>query len=663
MNAFKNRITEMTWTDERLSKFTLGELGQLQAYNGAGVFAISSVVEKFIKEFPWSSRNQENAISYLARMKKGELFRSFCFEETAWKFGQRTVYGIHEIALNEVGGGVKVVANEPVPLPVEEKHRFGVHAMAGIAGAFILAGDGGLKDAGASPQFQAAWGNFDSPIRVEKVPGLREIVHELIRGTQDWNNLSDQNKLSITKTKWVEFLINCLNHCDLKDYLALQFFVCHSFLRAFEEFGNHTERVKVIKDKKAYYPVPLSCFAPIPEGIAELDAAVNEVWGKDSEVPRRYYIGGVPAIHAFVRRDQTLGCALEAEQHGKQIRGQEMIVPYQIFQMSGFSGFTTATVKRICTVIGMAAGCLAKVNKLDISVSNFGDVPYIITSLKELGKPFSSDWKIFMSMSEISRLDPMWRSHVISAMRSDAHYLNCDMATMPNDPEKELRKHDHNWVPTVPCNGYTIYTPIWGSYAWEKPLSQYTKEEREAFDLQALKKKSFATRERPVQQHFVCTWRTSVKFEAIVTTLDNYSLWGRESEMDGNKIKDKWVSIPMKRFPTEQDWYDFVVDSNYSMNGSFLNVRAHYSPLSNVVTPTVKGVRYTMNKHGDWEEGTIVTSGGSYFGLDSDNLPSSKTMPKGISSPTSTAGALSSTVSVAHEVVNDQVAQVNEAFQ
>jgi hypothetical protein len=119
----------------------------------------------------------------------------------------------------------------------------------------------------------------------------------------------------------------------------------------------------------------------------------------------------------------------------------------------------------------------------------------------------------------------------------------------------------------------------------------------------------------------------------------------------------------MKRFLTEQDWYDFVVDSNYSMNGSFLNVRAHYSPLSNVVTPTVKGVRYTMNKHGDWEEGTIVTSGGSYFGLDADNLPSSKTVPKGISSPTSTAGALSSTVSVAHEVVNDQVAPMNEAFQ
>jgi len=272
----------------------------------------------------------------------------------------------------------------------------------------------------------------------------------------------------------------------------------------------------------------------------------------------------------------------------------------------------------MATILGMALGCLKQVKKLDIMISSQGDVPYLVYSLQkasEAGFQGSTDWKIVMSMSAISKIDPMWRPALISANRPSAHLLVCDPAVMPSKrTAADLEKSDHEWLPSVACEGYTLQALVWGKYAWRKPKSAMTQDELLDAATEAQHTKAFTDVAIPNVQHYVLTWKPCVRLDAIVTTLLDYSLIGTEREQ-GKQI---YKSVTMRRFASPSDWYDFVVDSNYMMNSSFLNARSHYNAISNLICPPTKGVRYVLGEHGEWVEGTKLTSGGAYYDDDAE---------------------------------------------
>jgi len=161
----------------------------------------------------------------------------------------------------------------------------------------------------------------------------------------------------------------------------------------------------------------------------------------------------------------------------------------------------------------------------------------------------------------LTKVDSLYSDYVISSYRRDAHRLWVSDKVMPSAKKASdllLKSSDNLREIVREGASFTFFGPIFGAAPW-------------------------------TQGRYVHRFALPSNFWGFCGTIPDLSLLGMVYN-GGQEFTP--IVKPLEMMPTDIGWYEAVIRANMNRNAIFLRLGRQYSPISNVIVPPFKGVKF-----------------------------------------------------------------------
>jgi len=175
--------------------------------------------------------------------------------------------------------------------------------------------------------------------------------------------------------------------------------------------------------------------------------------------------------------------------------------------------------------------------------------------------PTQCVWRFITSYTDSTKVDPVYSDYVETSFRNGAHRLWVSDKVMPSAKKCSdlLLKSGENMDQIVKEGvTFTFFGPLFGACPW-------------------------------MQGRYVHRFALPSNFWGFCGTLPNLSLLGMTGETADGLMP---IVKPLDKVPTDAEWYEIVIKANLNRNAVFLKLGRQYSPISNIIIPPFKGVKF-----------------------------------------------------------------------
>jgi hypothetical protein len=420
-----------------------------------------------------------------------------------------------------------------------------------------------------------AWGVPASVLKPSALLQLKEMFTKFIATVPRWVGLTHEQRAALTSARWIVWLMDLFDTCAWIDYIAFHSFIAYELLKAYRAVGGIRNKKYVpvmVKDEAGvdHQMVPPASLvvltsvreAALPETAKVGSAEVRSVMKRDPIIVK----GPLPTVHQFVDyKKPTLEKAVKAYSAGMILRGGDGSGLNVLSSAIGFSGMPTPLVRHQTLLTAAAGFLLSKTRQLDIYCPSIGVIPLLHSSLVGLRamKPTPCDWKYITSYTDSSKVDKDYKDYVETSYRNGSHRLWVSDKVIPSKADTaalSLSSGEHLYQVAQDGSKFTYYGPLFGQEPWR-------------------------------QGRYVFRHGLPSGFKGFCTTMDSFALQGMKYEGDDHFTS---VMVNLDRIESDTKWYEAVIRANINRNAVFLRMGRRYSPISNVIIPPFKGVKFAM---------------------------------------------------------------------
>jgi len=274
--------------------------------------------------------------------------------------------------------------------------------------------------------------------------------------------------------------------------------------------------------------------------------------------------GPFPTAHQFVdARSANFEKAHKAYAKGSTLRGGDDSGLNVFSAAIGFSGLPTALARHQILITSVAAWLISQVDTLDVYCPSIGIIPVLHSSLLAVKQvcPTQCIWRFITSYTDSTKVDPVYSDYVETSFRHGAHRLWVSDKVMPSAKKCSdlLLKSGENMDQIVKEGvSFTFFGPLFGACPW-------------------------------MQGRYVHRFALPSNFWGFCGTLPNLSLLGMTGETVDGLMP---IVKPLDKVSTDAELYEIVIKANLNRNAVFLKLGRQYSPISNIIIPPFKGVKF-----------------------------------------------------------------------
>jgi len=576
MQALRESYTPAIWTQDQLLLFTSKQLKQLHAYDPEIGGTIDAEAKRFFDAHPPNGADRRLAYELSNKKRSGTILLASAVEESAWQSGTRVVFTEETMSAIRPTGDVVDFHNCAIPCVHDSRARIGLYQLVGILSTFFKY-NGSSRKIEMVTQMQAiedAWGVPASVLKPSSLIQLKQMFVTFIDTVPKWKGLTHDQRAALTSARWIVWLMELFDTCAWVDYIAFHSFIAYDLLKAYRVAGGRTKKYVPIMVKDGagvdHQMVPSESLvvltstreATLPDSAKAGSLEVRAVMKRDPIIVK----GPLPTIHQFVDyKKPTLEKATKAYSAGMILRGGDGSGLNVISSAIGFSGMPTPLVRHQILLTSAAGFLMGKVRNLDIYCPSIGVIPLLHASLVGLRamKPTSCDWKYITSYTDSSKVDKDYKDYVETSYRSGSHRLWVSDKVFPSKADTAallLCSGDHLNQVAGDGSKFTYYGPLFGQEPWR-------------------------------QGRYVYRHGLPSGFKGFCSTFDSFALQGMKYEGDDRFVS---VMVNLDRIVSDSGWYECVIRANVNRNAAFLRMGRRYSPISNVIIPPFKGVRFAM---------------------------------------------------------------------
>lgn len=590
MNYLQTLVTQVTWTNERLSSFSPKQLKILAGYRPTFSPPMEEHMMQFFQTYPPAETDRSAAYELAGSKIAGDMMKGGALEEGAMSKNGYVRYSTNNVWVTKQSGETECYPNAVIPMPVAKRARQGLFNLVAILSSTIRVDGKTLAIVTPLNLWEKSWVGGDSCIRPPGLIKVLAMMKGVICASDKWKCLSEINRQALTDSRWTVFLTEFFTDCSWEDYFVVHTLVVTDFLKAYREKKSEKDkakpthvpwtRVKALKSGKTVV-VPfvakdaLMVYTPklvaaLPPNAREAAKKAAKSLGRDPVV----MLGPFSGSHKFVStEDVTFEKAYRAFQAGSTLRGSDSS---SVLSTSyGFSGFPTALTRKLILITSTAAHLCTRTTELDIYADSVGIIPIVHQSLINIRQrcAWNCNVKFITSYNDIGKVHPDYRRHCVTSYRPSAHHfwVSAKVIDSAKKPDDVLDKSDQN-MSEMGTNS-TFFGPIFGR--------------------------------APFSGKYVYEFGEPADFRSFSSTFSDLCMIGITHTKDG---PGDVVHVPLVRVPHETAWYVRVIMANSERNSYFLHPTKHYSPISNVLSPPTKGVVFVV-RDGDWT--TVADTGAS----------------------------------------------------
>jgi len=399
-------------------------------------------------------------------------------------------------------------------------------------------------------------------------------LKDTVLKSEVWQGMSLIQKQNLTGARWVSFLMSFFAECSWGDYFSVHTWLALNFFKCFRKGNLERPYQHVLEDGKVERTIPPQALTIIQktddkklsEGAQAGAQVVRNILGVDPIVVR----GPLNPTHTFVDPSSpTFEKAYKAMQKGDVIRGGDNAGGSILADAFGYSGFVTALTKGLVLTTALALFLSSKVKELDIQCDSIGDVPIVHQSMVNFASRIDNrcDVRYIVMLKSLNDVHLDYKSRCLTSFRVGSHRLYVSKRVVPSGKKTEdiLEKSEEELHTLVDRSSegesFTYYGPAFGSTPFRSGRHLYK-------------------------------FGVPSSFRAIVSTQSGLSLYGAHVSKDGRSLNPVVTELHCVKTPDE--WYETVIRANAWKNGYFLRSYRQYSPISNLLTPPTKGVKFTL---------------------------------------------------------------------
>lgn len=558
-----------------LLPFSPRQLKQLHAYDPEIGGQIDSEAKAFYEKFPPTMSDRKLAYDIASKKKKGTLLNPASVDESAWASGSRVVYTAEYMTVVRASGDETDYKNCVIPTVGDKTARPGLYQLVAILSTFF-------KYSGASKKIdlvtqmatiEEAWGVSASVLKPSGLIPLKQMFVDFVVSSALWEGYQDHQRSSLTGPRWICFLATLFDTCNWDDYFAFHTYIAYDFLKIYRATGGPQNRryVPILVRDNTGADVPFVSASSLivlnkeRENGLPVEAKtgcdkVRQLLKRDPVVLR----GPFPTAHQFVdSKAGTFEKAHKAYAKGNTLRGGDDSGLNVFSSAIGFSGLPTPLARHQILVTSVAGWLLSQVDELDIYCPSIGIIPILHSSLlavKQM-RVNSCSWRFITSFTDSTKVDPLYSDYVLTSFRQGAHRLWVSDKVMPSAKKASdllLKSSDNMRQIVAEGVSFTFFGPLFGAAPW-------------------------------AQGRFVHRFGLPSNFWGFCGTISDLSLLG----MVGENVSELLPIVrPLDKVPTDGEWYEIVVRANMNRNAVFLRLGRQYSPISNILIPPSKGVKF-----------------------------------------------------------------------
>jgi len=557
-----------------LMPFSARQLRQLASYNPEFSAQVDPEVKKFYNAHPPNSADQRLAYEMGSKKKAGTLLNASQLEESAWSTGSRVMYTPEKVLIEQPSGNLMENLLAVVPNTSSRIVRPGLYQLVAILSTFFKY-TGSTKRIDFVTQLATvdeAWGVQSSVLKPSALLQLKNMCTDTVFGSDLWKSYNDQQRSSMTGPRWICFLTALFDTCEWDDYIAFHTFIGYDLIKAYRAQGGAQNRAYIPvlitnregQQERMVPPTSLIVLTAdkersLHEKAKEGSERVRALMGRDPIIVR----GPLRTTHQFVDyHNASFEKAQKAYSHGNTLRGGDDSGINVLSAAVGYSGMPTALARNQILLTSSASWLMTQVKLLDIYCPSIGVIGMLHSSLLAMQQRLSTNcsWRYITSYSDSSKVHADFASYVETSYRSGAHRLWISDKVMPSAKKTaDLLLESGHVMKQVSGEGvsFTFFGPIFGSEPWR-------------------------------QGRFVHSFGLPSNFQGFCGTLSTLSLMGI-TFTEGPGITHV---VPLVQMVTDTAWYEMVIKANMHRNVVFLRPSRQYSPISNVIIPPAKGVKF-----------------------------------------------------------------------
>jgi len=510
------------------------------------------------------------------RKRKGQILETAKIEESAYAKGSKISYSKATITVVTKAGDKTIIPNAVVPDPNVPARPHGGTLVAFLCRAVLVDG-GELKPSiDDNTQFKDAFGAPNSSISISGMGAFGIMAVQLIKQDLYWKSLAPQDRIQLTGSKFIAFTSRFVNSCEWKTFWALQTLIVVKALRVFSSYSKDRDgkmRLGHIVKYEKKPVIPTDAYSYSKQG------KIPESWGLVGDqlkgaqecmaflgVVAVYYRKAKMFQNSVSQKEPKLIDVRKCIQDGDSLRGGNRSATAILSSCDGFSGVPTPATREAHFFFALACAAVIEHDAVDIHLPSVGHLDTMISTLLngraflfpsgedenaikrriKLILPFESfpidERRLWCSSTP--RIDAF---HVIQSNRSAPTFG-------PNVTAEQVELAAETYMRGA--MGYAHFAFIchaFGEYPWGQKL-------------------------------YVYRYGTEGDFSAVVSTSPSLTLVGTGPERAGI------IYVPLKKIDNRADFFRTIVRDNLRKNAYFLVPTSHYSPISNLISVTTKGI-------------------------------------------------------------------------
>lgn len=571
----KQSLVRLVWTEVNLNQFTPRQIRALASFTEGMSAALEPALEQFRKAYPPTVRDKQFAQEFAYKKEKGSVLQAGLLEEAAIQHHGTVRYSDENVYFSKANGEIEVFPMSIIPLPTEGRPRPGLSIVVGTFGNFCKCVGPTFELNVKVNVLQTVWASEASVLRPAAVIGLLDLLKNTIQGSDVWAGMSLIQKQSLTGARWVSFLMTFFAECSWGDYFSVHTWLALNFFKCFRK-GNFSKPYQHILDDgkvertipaKALVIIQKSDASKLSEGAKVGAKVVRDILGRDPIVVR----GPLDSAHVFVDPlNPTFDKAYKAMQKGDVVRGGDNAGGSILADALGFSGFVTPVTKGLVLTTALALFLTSKVPELDIQCDSIGDVPLVHQSIVNFRDRITNrcDVRYVVMLKSLNDVHKDYKGQCLTAFRAGSHRLYVSKRVIPSGKKtdeivEKAEEELHTLSEKTEQKGesFTYYGPAYGMTPFRSGRYLYK-------------------------------FGVPSSFRAIVSTFPDLGLYGAHVSKDGRALEPIITDLPC--ITTPEKWYETVIRANSFKNAYFLRAARQYSPISNLLTPPTKGVKFTL---------------------------------------------------------------------
>jgi len=567
-------VARRVWTDVNLNQFTPRQIRALAGFTEGISAPLEPLLMRFLQENIPTVKDKQYAYEYAHKKEQGTVLQAGALEEAAVQHHGTVRYTDENVYFSKANGEIEVFPMSIVPLPTEGRPRPGLSILVGTFGNFCKCVGTTFELNVKVNVLQTVWASDAAVLKPAAVIGLVDILKDTVLKSEIWQGMSLIQKQNLTGARWVSFLMTFFAECSWGDYFSVHTWLALNFFKCFRKGRLDRPYQHVLEDGKVERTIPAAALTIIQKADAKKlsDGAragaqvVRDILHCDPIVVR----GPLDPTHTFIDPSSpTFEKAYKAMQKGDVIRGGDNAGGSILADAFGYSGFVTPLTKGLVLTTALSLFLSSKVSELDIQCDSIGDVPIIHQSLANFAPRIENrcDVRYIVMLKSLNDVHADYKGRCLTSFRAGSHRLYVSKRVVPSGKKAEdiLEKAEEELHTLVEKSAkgetFTYFGPAFGSTPFRAGRYLYK-------------------------------FGVPSSFRAIISTQPELALYGAHVSKDGRTLSPVITSLPCIKTPDE--WYAMVIRANAWKNGYFLRACRQYSPISNLLTPPTKGVKFTL---------------------------------------------------------------------